>query len=80
MKRTKLGNGYWQDGYGKGFKKSPVIWLINGKAYAKDGQRFPYETDLSGYVMVNYNKPTNPEYEGSFYEVGLISQHKQHQD
>ena len=51
MKIIKIGKGYYQSGYGKGFKKNPIIRLINGKAYAKDSTAFPFQTDLDGYVM-----------------------------
>lgn len=73
MKKIKIGKGYWQRGYGRGFKKNPVIWNINGKAYAKDSANTSYQTDLEGYVMVNtFTFGTSV----CFSEVGLISQHK----
>lgn len=70
MKKTKIGQGYWQSGYGRGFKKTPIVWLINGKAYAKDSKTTPFQTDLEGYIMLNVNTY------GSFGQVGLISEHK----
>lgn len=59
MKRTKIGQGYFQSGYGRGFKKAPIIWLINGKAYAKDTEGSttdytPLTGELEGYVRVNF--------------------------
>lgn len=71
MEKQKIGRGYYQAGYCRGFKKSPTVWRINGKAYVKGGN--PFQTDLKGYTMVN-----DMEVGGivSFYEVGLISEHK----
>ena len=59
MKRIKIGQGYFQSGYGKGFKKTPTVWLINGKAYAKDKagadcSSTPLTGELEGYVTVNF--------------------------
>ena len=72
MKNTKIGKGYYQKGYGKGFKKNPIIRIINGKAYAKDASALPFQTDIEGYVMVNAFKTGE---QISFGEVGLISEH-----
>lgn len=77
MQKQKIGQGYYQAGYGRGFKKSPVVWLINGKAYVKDSKASPYETDLEGYVMVN-NFPVSDGGE-AFSEVGLISNHMKYE-
>lgn len=75
MEKKKIGKGYWQSGYGRGFKKTPSVWLINGKAYAKDAQATPFQTDLEGYVMLNaINFGTGI----SFAEVGIISEHEPH--
>jgi hypothetical protein len=75
MEKKKIGKGYWQAGYGRGFKKTPAVWLINGKAYAKDAQATPFQTDLEGYVMLNaINYGTGI----SFAEVGRISEHQPH--
>ena len=68
--KIKIGKGYWQSGYGRGFKKSPIVWNINGKAYVKDSNSEPYQTDLPGFIMVN--KSTE-----GYFAVGLISEHKQ---
>jgi hypothetical protein len=76
MKTIKIGQGYWQSGYGKGFKKNPIIRLINGKAYVKDSRAIPFETDLDGYVMVNAFKTGDGRI--SFGEVGLISKHEKY--
>lgn len=59
MERIKIGKGYFQSGYGRGFKKGPTIWLIDGKAYAKDSKGAssmytPLEGELKGYVTVNF--------------------------
>lgn len=70
MKRVKIGQGYLQSAYGRGVKKTPIIWLINGKAYAKDSRATPFQTDLDGYVMVNYANGFN-----SFSQVDSISDH-----
>ena len=73
MKKSNIiGQGYYQKGYGRGFKKLPKIRLINGKLYAKDAAASPFQTDLQGYVMINSIKNWDKE---SFYEVGLISDH-----
>jgi hypothetical protein len=72
---TKIGQGYYQSGYGKGFDKKPIIRLINGKAYAKKSSALPFQTDLKGYVMVNAFKTGE---QISFGEVGLISEHQQY--
>lgn len=58
MKRLKIGNGYYQSGHGKGFKKNPNIYLIKGKLYAKDKagsecDSKPLTGELKGYVRVN---------------------------
>jgi hypothetical protein len=74
MKKTKIGQGYWQSGYGRGFKKTPIVWLINGKAYAKDAKATPFQTDLEGYVMLNAINMFGTSI--SFYEIGLISKHQ----
>lgn len=73
IKKEKAGKGYYQSGYGRGFKKRPIIWKINGGYYAKDAAAFPYQTDMNGFVMVN--KMQTPDGE-KFYEVGLISEHQ----
>lgn len=69
MKKTKIGKGYYQSGYGRGFKKLPTVWEINGKAYVKDATQSPYQTDLPGYVMVN-------KIENTFAAIGIISDHQ----
>ena len=72
MKKVKIGKGYLQTGYGRGFKKNSIIWLINGKAYAKDSKNSPYQTDIKGYVMVNF---IQGNFQYPFCQVGLISEH-----
>ena len=78
MERKKIGQGYHQAGYGRGFKKNPIVWLINGKAYAKDANGLPNETDLEGYVMVNAIKSLVTG-DIIFFEQGLISKHTPYQ-
>ena len=70
-KIEKIGKGYYQSGYGRGFKKNPIIRLINGKAYAKDSTGGGFQTDIEGHVMVNQDKTYK-----SFYQVGLIWEHE----
>lgn len=72
---TKIGKGFYQSGYGKGFKKEPIIRLINGKAYAKCSTVTPFETDLEGYIMVNAFVSGN---DICFGECGLIFQHQEY--
>jgi hypothetical protein len=72
MERKKIGKGYTRDSYGRRTMPNVIIWLINGKAYAKDASYTPYQTDLPGYVMVNHIKTYN-----TFHSVGLISEHNE---
>lgn len=72
-KREKIGQGYWQNGYGKGFSKKPIIWLINGKAYAKDSRNSQYHVSIPGYIMVNAMKMDGKII---FAENGIISEHE----
>lgn len=72
IERIKIGRGYYQNGYGKGFKKAPIVYLINGKAYAKDKNHPGFQTDLDGYAMVNQHSYFE---EARFWQVGLISEH-----
>jgi hypothetical protein len=73
MKKNKIGQGYWQSAYGRGFKKKPIVWEINGKAYVKDAYTSPFQTDLEGYVMVNAFTNGNVV---SYSECGIISNHQ----
>ncbi len=73
IQSTKIGKGYYQSGYGRGFKKNPIVRLINGKAYVKDATQFPFQTDIEGYVMVNALKTGDQTF---FAAVGLISEHQ----
>ena len=70
---NKIGKGYYQSGYGRGFKKNPIIRHINGKAYAKDSTAMSFQTDMEGYVMVNQDQTYK-----SFYQVGLIWEHQEY--
>ena len=72
---TKIGQGYYQSGYGRGFKKNPIVRLINGKAYVKDATQTPFQTDLEGYVMVN---PLKTGEQIFFAAVSLISEHQEY--
>jgi len=79
LRRIKIGKGYFQSGYGRGFKKSPIIYLINGKAYAKDkggadSELTPLKDELCGYVAVNIETIY-----GNFHQVSaLSSEHKEY--
>lgn len=78
MKRIKMSQGYNQAGYGRGFKKSPYIYLINGKLYAKDKAGWestysPLQGELEGYVRINLLKNTLDPY---YYQVSLESDHQ----
>lgn len=58
MERIKIGQGYYQKGYGRGFKKNPNIYLIDGYLYARDKvgasqQYTPTTGELIEYVRVN---------------------------
>jgi hypothetical protein len=75
IKTTKIGQGYYQSGYGRGFKKNPIVRLINGKAYVKDATQTPFQTDLEGYVMVNGFKTGDQIF---FAAVGLITEHQEY--
>ena len=59
LETTKIGKGFYQSGYGRGFKKTAIIRLINGKAYSKCSTVIPFQTDLEGYIMVNAFKTGN---------------------
>ena len=51
-----VGYGYYQRGYGRGFKKGPAIRLIGGKLYAKDSKASDYtplKGELAGYTRIN---------------------------
>jgi len=72
MKKTKIGKGYYQSGYGRGFKSICTVWAINGKAYVKDANSLPFQTDLEGYTMVNR---VTIEGNVSFHAVSLINEH-----
>ena len=56
--RIKISKGYYQVGYGRGFKKNPIIYLIDGKLYAKDKKNAeldyePLTGKFEGYVRIN---------------------------
>lgn len=73
LQRTKAGKGFYQSGYGRGFAKETIIYIINNKYYAKSSYnaKTAYDGDLlnEGYVCVN--KDTD----GVFYQCSL-SEHK----
>jgi hypothetical protein len=57
MIRKKIGNSYYQSGYGRGRRKAP-IYLINGYCYASDRKNWhsdfdPLTGELEGYIRVN---------------------------
>jgi hypothetical protein len=68
MERVKIGKGFFQIGYGKGFNKTSVIYLINNKLYAKSKKNadVAYDGDLlkEGYVCVN-------EFDGKYFQTHL---------
>ena len=72
---TKIGKGFYQRAYGRGFKREPIIRLINGKAYAKCSTILTFQTDLEGYIMVNAFVSGN---DICFGECGIISEHQQY--
>lgn len=78
MKKVKIGKGYYPSAYGWGFRKNPIVWLINGKAYVKDSVVKSYSTDLEGYTMVNavFKNADGSTYFGA---VGMISEHRKYE-
>lgn len=72
--KIKIGTGFYQSGYGRGFKKGPVIWKINGKAYARSSDAMDFRTDLPGFIMVN--SMTCGGGVIKYYEIGLVSEHQ----
>lgn len=55
LQRKKIGNGYYQSGYGKGFIKGPIVYVIDGKCFARHlrGWDVAFNQSLEGYVRVN---------------------------
>lgn len=90
MKREKIGVGYFQSGYGRGLKKTPIIYLIEGKLYAKDKTgssscNTPLEGDLKGYVPVNCLrcklKKNSDETTTSYHQVSInCNEHKNYEE
>ena len=81
MKRIKIAQGYNQSGYGRGFKRSPIVYLINNKLYAKDkagseSSYSPLQGDLEGYVMVNKLDKLTENGSDYYFQVSLESEHK----
>lgn len=75
LKKQLIGEGYSATGYGRGVRKGKKIYLINGKAYARDKQRAdssfePCVGELANYVRVNCIREFK-----SFYQVGLEREH-----
>ncbi len=73
LARKKIDEGYFQTGYGRGFKKKPIIYLINNKLYAKDRKGWSVcydklEGDLEGYVQVNVIKKASQQGGETFYQ------------
>lgn len=61
--KTKIGNGFYQSGYGRGFLKAS-IYLIDGFAYARSAYAWKtdynqLDGDLKYYVRVNAMKSGN---------------------
>jgi len=74
MTKIKIGKGYFQKGYGKGFNKTATIYLIGDKLYARNikGWRCDFEKlngELEGYVRVNFLLD-------HFFQVSLPTEHK----
>ncbi len=68
IQRERIGQGYYQQGYGRGYKRKPIVYLIDGYAYARDSKAAsecfePLTGLLKGYVEVNYVNG-----EGLFYQ------------
>ena len=85
MKRVKIAQGYNQSGYGRGFKKSPIVYLINGKLYAKD--KAGSETDfhqlageLEGYIRVNKLHKLTDSGSDYYYQVSGHSKADEHKE
>ena len=63
--RTKTEHkGYWQSGYGRGFKRNVSVYIINKKLYAKDSKNantvfMRDEVIEMGYVPVNIDPVYN---------------------
>lgn len=58
LSRIKVGEDYYQIGYGRGLRKGVVIWHIEGKLYAKDRDNwrtdmYPLRGRLDGYVRIS---------------------------
>lgn len=68
INRLKIGKGYFHSGCGRGFVSAPIIYLINGKAYARDkaeyelNQLFYNDFNMKNYVCVNFCK-------GYFFDI-----------
>ena len=74
MKRTKIGQGYHRSGYHKGYNARPIIYMIDGKFYAKHKAAWntacsPLEGDLKGYVEVSKFASLRTEHKAHYYQV-----------
>lgn len=73
MERKKIGTQYLRSGYGVQKFTKACIYLINGKAYARDagnkGGYKPLEGELKGYVRVNNDCPKKPIEEALFIQT-----------
>lgn len=60
----KIGKGYFAKGYGRGKRTAATVYLIDGKAYARDKARYNrVHCDKEGYVNVNMQKlPLSDDY------------------
>lgn len=63
----KIGKGYWQSGYGRGFKKTATVYLIDGKAWVRGTG---YHNTKEGFIPVNIDKTYN-----KFHQLGPLEQH-----
>lgn len=70
MKRYKIGQGYYRHGYGRGFISAPIIYYIDGKAYARHkagyDEMFP---DYQQYTIPGYVPVMRSKLSGNFFQV-----------
>lgn len=78
MQKVKIATGYYRSGYGRTSIRMATIYLINGKAYARDiatsrTEFYPLTGDLEGYIRVNFEN-------NIFYQVTYDTDHKTYQN
>ena len=79
LNRIKIGQGFFQKGYGRGYNKKANIYLIDGLAYAKSKHNwktdfYKLQWELEGYVRINISKTDGTIY---FHQVsgGTVEPH-----